>query len=82
MKTYTIACTDKKLQRKVQALWIISQLKLKGIKTLEKFMQVVLDEYPELDTFEHTRKLVLFWQFRNFDYNEQLEYLALKKIEL
>lgn len=73
MKTYSITSTDKKITRKAQSLWVLNEFNNKGYDTLEKFMVIVLKEFPELNTFEHTKKLMLFWQFRNWDYAEQLE---------
>lgn len=78
MRIYNINPADKKIQRNARALWIVNQFRLKGYNTKERFMEKVLSEYPNLNTYEHTRKLVLFWLLRNLDYVEELEILANK----
>lgn len=76
MKTYTIIPADKKIKRLAHALWIVNQFRTKGFDTREKFMEKVLKELPELNTYQHTRKLSLFWLLRNVDYVEELDELA------
>lgn len=76
MKTYSISSTDKRITKKAQSLWVLNEFHVKGIDSLEKFMEIVLKEFPELNSFEHTKKLMLFWQFRNWDYADILEKLV------
>lgn len=78
MKTYVIAPADKRMKRWAHCLWIVNEFRSKGFNTREKFMEKVLKELPELDTYEHTRKLSLFWLIRNLDYLEELDELVKK----
>lgn len=78
MKTYVISPNDERVNKQVKAVWIVNEFKHKGFNTQKKFLEIVHLHYPELNNYEETRKLVLFWLFRNLKYVNELEQLVNK----
>lgn len=75
MNTYVISPNDERVNKQVKAVWIVNEFKHKGFTTQKKFLEIVHLYYPGLNNYESTRKLALFWLFRNLKYVNELEQL-------
>lgn len=78
MKTYVISPKDQRIYKQAKAVWVVNEFKHKGYDTQKKFLEIVHLCCPELNTPEETKKLVLFWLFRNLTHSDKLEQLVNK----
>lgn len=78
MKTFVITPSDYRVAKQVKAVWIVNEFKHKGFNTQKKFLQIVHLHFPEMNNVEDTKKLVLFWLFRNLKFVSELEKLVNK----
>lgn len=78
MKTYVITPSDSRIAKQAKAVWVVNEFKHKGFNTQKRFLEIVHLHNPEMNNVDDTRKLVLFWLFRNLKFVSELEKLVNK----
>lgn len=69
----TISPVNDDIAKKVNSLKILNEFVSKGFVERKAFVQVVMDECPELRNYDGMTKLNNFWALRDFSINDKLE---------
>ncbi|WP_158962570.1 hypothetical protein [Myroides fluvii] len=69
----TISPINEDIEKKLNSLRILNEFMKKGFVERKSFVQVVMDECPELSTYSGMTKLNNFWASRDFSINDKLE---------
>ncbi|WP_156424161.1 hypothetical protein [Myroides odoratus] len=69
----TIVAANEDIAKKIRAIKILNEFISKGFVERKAFVQVVMEECPELNNYNGTTKLNNFWALRDFSINDKLE---------
>ena len=69
----TIAPFNDEIAKRLNALKILNGFLAMGISERKAFVQVIMDECPELNNLQGMNKLNNFWATRDFTLNDTLE---------
>lgn len=78
MRTIVLTPKDDRINKQAKAVWVVNEFKHKGYNSQKKFLEIVHLCYPELNNDIDTKKLILFWLFRNLKFLNELETLVNK----
>lgn len=69
----TISPINEDIEKKLNSLRILNEFMKKGFVERKAFVQVVMEECPELSGYSGMNKLNNFWASRDFSINDKLE---------